>query len=168
MPEIDKPPCRIKNPLKRLSQRHLSKTPSHTPRQKSRGWIGRLFVNRRWSTLRMVPGLQILSSRFLGSVLARCSWNHLTKNHNILRGGFGPIKVAIACQPLHLVKSSEIKIISKPRWAIELYTFRQNLSTGDSRKEYPLPVIVSGRANSACGPGDNLEPVIAVMFPDED
>jgi hypothetical protein len=41
-----------------------------------------------------------------------------------------------------LTNSSGIKIISKPRWAVELYTFWQNLSTAISAraiclKEYP-------------------------------
>jgi hypothetical protein len=73
-----------------------------------------------------------------------------------------------SCQSLHFARITDMKRISKPQWAIEIYTFWQNLSTGDSRKESPLALSVSVRTNSACGPGDNLEPVITVMFPDED
>jgi hypothetical protein len=50
-----------------------------------------------------------------------------------------------ASQSLHLAKSSEIKSISKPGWAIEIYTFRQNLLTGESggKHGFYLPTYTS-------------------------
>jgi len=57
----------IKAPLA-VSHYHLLVTPpSHFTPQKIRGYVGRFFMNEEKSTNRMVSGLRILSSGFLGS-----------------------------------------------------------------------------------------------------
>jgi hypothetical protein len=51
------------------------------------------------------------------------------------------LKVQIACHFPKFGKISEMKNISKPRLAIEIYTFGENISTYDFRK-YPFPALL--------------------------
>jgi len=85
-------------------------------------------VNEERPTARMVAGLQILSSGFFASKIAKFIRRRCSETPYI-GGTLEPLKVKEACQSLHHAKIPQMENISKPRFSIKIYGFQEIMST---------------------------------------